>query len=179
MTVSTAASVHRLAAGLFVALAAGCGASVTSTDAGADASRVRDVVTEVTDVPTLTARLPDGLWRGTLMRVCSDGSTVSPRYETRITSNEQRTEVESDGLTATMLDRYTFSAPGAAVWLDLQGAELGRCAVTGGEFACRVTSDAAVQARRTQTFAGDTLTWDEETSLEGVTCRVRGTLQRP
>jgi hypothetical protein len=166
--------------GLLVALAAGCGASVTSTDAGADAPRGTDVVDEGgIDAPPLASRLPEGVWRGTLQRVCSDGSAASPRYESRITSNEQRTEVESDGLSATMLDRYTFTAPDSAVWQDLQGGELGRCAVTGRVFACRVTADAAVQTRRTLTFVGDTLTWDEENSLQGITCTVRGTLVRP
>lgn len=194
MTSSTAAPMHRLAAGLTLVLAAGCGASVSSTDAGADAPRGTDAVSagptdappvaDVIDAGVIDAspnapRLPQGVWRGALQRVCSDGATASPQYETRVTSNEQRTEVESDGLSATMLDRYTFSAPDSAVWLDLQGGELGRCTLNGGEFACRVTADAAVQTRRTQTFAGDALTWDEETSLEGVTCRVQGTLRRP
>lgn len=157
--------------------AAGCSATVTSGDAGAevgvDGARPTDAA------PPIASALPDGTWAGTLVRTCSDGTTANVQCETRIAANSQLTDCESGGLVATSLDRYTFTAADAAIWLDLQGAELGRCTVAGTVFTCRVTASVPVQTRRTLDFANGSLAWSEEITAEGVTCRRSGTLRAP
>ncbi len=168
-----------LTAGRLAALgitAAGCSATVTSGDAGADAG---DGALASDVSPPRAAALPDGTWVGTLARTCSDGTAATERCETRITANTQQTECASGGLVATSLDRYTFTAADAAIWLDLQGAELGRCTLAGATFNCQVTARTPVQARRTFDFTDGALAWSDEITAEGVTCRRRGTLRAP
>jgi hypothetical protein len=159
---------------------AGCSATVTARDADASADVALGDGALPTDAsPPPTSRLPDGTWEGTLERTCSDGTVASERCETRITANAQLTDCTSGGLTATTLDRYTFTAPDAAIWHDLQGGELGRCTLMGTVLVCQVTASTPVQVRRTLDFTGGALAWSDETTAQGVTCRRRGTLRSP